>query len=590
MQRHHANISRFLAQSTLGADQKLIKSVSKSGIVQWLNNELDRPLSELATYQRATEEIWTQFKADLIKKHGESAINGDGNNPALPYKWYFHMAWWQTTLTSDHNLLRQRVALALSEILVISDNSSLELDAVGMASYYDLLYKHAFGNYTDLLYDVSLHPCMGVYLSHMNNQKAQPAATIHPDENYAREIMQLFSIGLYQLNQDGSRKLDSNNQPIATYDNQDIKQLARVFTGITADSYQFEWNNSFWSDEFNGYQVGFDDGIDKTYKTVPFVEMTKPMVVDENYHDQGAKTLLQGHIKIKANQLGKQEIRQVVNKLVSHPNAAPFMARKLINQLVTSNPSAEYVASVASKFGEKGDLKAVIKEILLFPLNNPVGKTRFLSARREKQTQVQSQKLKSPVLRITQLLRALNVDNPSKRLWLTGDDIQHQLNQHPLSSPTVFNFYNAHFTPHGPIEKLGLVAPEFELHNSATSIAYVNLMYYWFFADYLPVVTTEISQQQGILNVPELDIETLQKNSENRLKFDLSSYIEMAKEQEKHDQLIETLSVLLVGQSNIATKGKIKQAFAAYANKPEWVVQTILFMLSISAEFTVLEA
>ena len=200
MKNSKQQVSRFLMQATLGANQALVDKVSRQGIESWLQQELTHPLQEDNIFESATAGIWKYFRNKLVDAHGERAIDGDGNNPALPYKWYFHMAWWQKSLESQSQLLRHRIALALSEILVISDNSSLELDAIGMASYYDLLFKHAFGNYADLLYDVSMHPCMGVYLSHMNNQKADPDKHIHPDENYAREIMQLFSIGLYEVN------------------------------------------------------------------------------------------------------------------------------------------------------------------------------------------------------------------------------------------------------------------------------------------------------------------------------------------------------------------------------------------------------
>ena len=174
--------SRFLMQATLGAKHATLKQVAEAGIENWLNQQLNTTPRHQNTFSNATNEIWQSFRQKLVAAHGESTINGDGNDPALPYKWYFHMAWWQHTLSQEDDLLRQRVAQALSEILVISDNSSLELNAVGMGSYYDLLYNHAFGSYADLLYAVSLHPCMGVYLSHMNNRKADPSRHIHPDE------------------------------------------------------------------------------------------------------------------------------------------------------------------------------------------------------------------------------------------------------------------------------------------------------------------------------------------------------------------------------------------------------------------------
>lgn len=491
-------------------------------------------------------------------------------------------------MSSNTDLLRQRVAQALSEILVISDNSSLELDAIGMGSYYDLLYNHALGDYADLLHDVSLHPCMGVYLSHMNNRKADPTQHIHPDENYAREVMQLFSIGLYQLNPDGSRKIDRQGNAIPTYDNADIKEMARVFTGLRADSYQYEWNTGFWSNSYNGYKVGFEDGIDKTYKTVPFVNMTQPMVIDENYHDRAPKRLLNGHINLPGGQSGQQEIKATIDALVSHPSTAPCIARHLINQLVTSNPSPDYVRAVAAKFGRRGNLKAVVREVLTYPLHHPVASVKFAAARREGEQEVQSQKLKSPLLRVTQLLRGFGAGNESGRLWLIGEDIQEMLQQHPLSSPTVFNFYKPDFVPHGPLERRDLVAPEFELLTSATSIAYVNLMYYWFFGEHYPAVSTQINASPGIHNVPELDPDRLQQASRDRIKPDFDHELQLA-HAGKHDELIDHMSLRLTGQTDLAIKPRIKAAFERYKDTPIWVVQTVAFMLAISPEFTVQE-
>ena len=525
----------------------------------------------------------------MLERHGEQAINGDGNNPALAYKWYFRMAWWQDALGNHKNPLRQRVAQVLSELLVISDNSSLELDAVGMGSYYDLLYNNAFGQYADLLYQVSLHPCMGVYLSHMNNRKADPAQHIHPDENYAREILQLFSIGLYQMNRDGSYKLDGRGQRIATYDNRDIKQLARVFTGLKAHSYRYEWTTSFWESSYNGYQIDFEDGIDKRYKTVPFVDMTKPMEVDEQYHDRAAKSLLGGLIKLPAGQGGKAEIRQCVEQLVRHPNTAPFVARHLITQMVCANPSASYVSHVASKFGARGDLKAMIEAVLSYPLSKPPAAKPLPARRKQGNSEIQSQALKSPLLRCTSLLRACKVWNPSKRYWLVGDDILQALQQHPLSSPTVFNFYKPDFTPHGPLQRAALVAPTFELHNSATSIAYVNTLYHWLMGDYYPLVSTQISRRGEIINAPEMDPDTLHQAAD-KLRPDFSRWQAMAADSSQHDALIDSIGLLLTGRTSQPHRAEIKQAFSRYSDNPLWVVQTVFFLLAISPEFTVQEA
>lgn len=590
MQTSLEDTSRFLMQATLGADQKLLQQVHQIGAERWLDDQLNTPVGNKGPFEKSTRKIWKNFRKRLKRAHGEEAINGDGNNPALPYKWYFRMAWWNHTLTQREDLLRQRVAQALSEVLVISDASSLELDAIGMANYYDLLYKHAFGSYSDLLYDVSMHPMMGIYLSHMTNQKADKAKNIHPDENYAREIMQLFSIGLFELNADGTEKLDDGGNPIPTYDNRDIKELARVFTGLLPAAYQYEWITSFWENSYNGYPVQFDDGVEKAYKTVPFIDATKPMIVEEAYHDRGAKSLLNGRLTLPGDQPGANEIRSTINQLVAHPTTAPFIATHLINRLVTSNPSPAYVEAVSRAFGPNGDLKNAVRAILTYPLTNEVASNQLSSAYKTPTKTVQSQKLKSPLHRVTQVLLAFGVHNQTGRLWLLGDDIQEALQMHPLSAPTVFNFYKPEFTPHGALQKMGLRAPEFELHTAATSVAYINNIYYWFFGGYLPLVSTEIGSGREQMMVMEFDPETLWADTKNALRFDLSEEIKIAQNRGRHDELIDRISVLLTGRTDANMRKRIKQAYAQYSDNPEWVVQTIAFMIAVSPEFNVQEA
>lgn len=581
--------SRFMMQASLGGNKSSIEQLASMGPEAWLEWQLGIKAPKKGKFQRSTKKIWRYFRRELLNAHGKAAINGEGNNPALPYKWYFHMAWWQDALSENKHLLRQRVAQALSEVLVISDNSSLELDSIGMASFYDLIYDNAFGSYADLLYQVSMHPCMGVYLSHMNNQKAIPAKNIHPDENYAREIMQLFSIGLFMLNQDGSLQLNENGESIPSYHNRDIRELARVFTGLTASTYQHEWTTSYWSKDYNGYPVGFNDGVETTYKTVPFVNMREPMVGHESHHDRKPKELLDGFIKLPGGQTVEEEVRQVVDRLVAHPNTAPFVAKHLIQQMVTSNPSPEYIAAVAEKFGPRGDLAATVYEVLRYPLYNAVSDTEYPAQREEGGRKLQSQKLKSPLMRITQILRAFNAHNRSGYMWLIGDDIQEAVQQHPVSAPTVFNFYKPDFVPQGMLKEIGEVAPEFEIHTSATSIAYVNLMYYWFFGEYMPAVSTRINESDGIQNAPEFNTDVLNADAFNKLRLDFSEQIRLARNPRNHDQLIDDMSQLLLGKTNPEIKPAIKRAFQAYRNNPKWVVQTIAFMLTISPEFTVLE-
>ena len=582
--------ARFLMQATLGYDQALLEDVAATGPRAWLEAQLNNTPSTVRPYEPATRALWLSFKERLVRAHGEDLINGDGNNPALPYKWYFRMAWWQHLLTRRDDLLRQRVAQALSEILVVSDASSLELNSIGMASYYDLLYDHALGSYGDLLSEVALHPMMGIYLTHINNQKSDPVRNIHPDENFAREIMQLFTIGLFELNPDGSEKLDAAGNPIPTYDNRDIKEMARVFTGVLPAGYHYEWVTSWWLESYNGSAVGFNDGVETAYKTVPFIEANKPMIIDESFHDRGAKPLLNGGITLPGGQDWPEEIRSAVTQLVAHPSTAPFIARHLINRLVTSNPSPDYIAHVANAFGPKGDLKAAVKAILTWPLDHEVAEQRLPSTRAIGAKHVQSQKLKSPLHRVTQLLLAFNAHNSSGKPWLLGDDLEATLAMHPMAAPTVFNFYKPGFAPHGDLQGMGLKAPEFQLHTSATSVAYVNLAYQWFMEGDLPLVSTQIGQGDEQRMVMEMYLPTLRRRYGDVLRFDFKDEIEMAKDQGQHDALIDRMSVLLTGHVDPDLKARIQAACIPMRDRPERLVQTIGFMIAVSPEFTVQEA
>lgn len=569
--------ARFLMKATLGADYDTIQRVAQQGITTWLDQQLNNVHVASDSFQQKTQTIWDSFRAKLKTAHGENAIReGDA---ALPYWFYWRQAWWHRTLLKgrtpassdkeldDHDLLRHRVAQALSEIVVISDNSNLQLDGVAMASFYDIFYQHAFGSYRDIIQAVSMHPCMGVYLSHMNNQKADPARHIHPDENYAREIMQLFTIGLYELNSDGSRKKDAQGRDIPTYTNRDITELAKVFTGLKAAAYQYEWQG-VPSLPTNGSSIAFDDGVSKNHKTIPYVDMINPMVADEAFHDTGTKRLLGGYINLPAGQTTQKDIQDVVTALVAHPNTAPFIAERMIQQLVKSNPSPAYVKAVADAFGTTGDMKAMVRALLLHP------------------EATQSKKLKSPLLRTTQVLRAFHANNTSGKLWVLGERMKENLQQQILASPTVFNFYLPDYRPHGKIESEGGVAPEFALHNSATSIAYVNLMYDWLLGNYYPAVSTVISSTKN--NILETDVEKLKNNADDKLRLDFSTEEQLATSGQ-YNALIERVSLILTGRRNFPAAQQVIEAFDSYKHNAQWVVQTVVFMIAISPEFTVLE-
>ncbi|CAA0104604.1 Uncharacterised protein [BD1-7 clade bacterium] len=617
--------SIFLMQATLGADFKTIEQVSNLGIEHWLDDQLDQSWDVDDSFLKKTSEVWRGgagdkgFRQNFVQRFGESAINGEGNNPAIPYKWYFRMAWWHRTLAkagtakatvvpmtgkpaitakeaNTQDLLRHRVAQALSEIIVVSENSNLENDAEGLASFYDLLYQHAFGSYRDLLEDVSLHPVMGVYLSHMNNQKADPARNIHPDENYAREIMQLFSIGLFELNPDGSRKKDASGKDIPTYDNDDIKVMARVFTGLKASKYQYEWPSARIDDgdgnlvpigSINGNTVTFNDGVSKSFKIIPYVDMVSPMTMDEAFHDTDTKQLLNGHIQLPAGNAGIADIQQAVTGLVSHPSTAPFIALRLIQQLVTSNPTPAYVQAVAQAFGPQGNLKETIKVILSYPLTNPVTIPTSAGATDK------AEKLKSPLLRITQILRAFKARNSTGQLWVTGDAVKQEVNQLPMGAPSVFNFYKPDFSPHGILSTADKVAPEFELHNSTASIKYVNYVYAMLFGKALPLVSTKLGSSS---TVPELNGDALlsSANDQNKLTFNFIEELTLAADRATHDQLIDRVSLVLTGKTNLTIKDDIKSTIVNYnPSEPQqrlWIVQSVVFLIAISPDFAVLEA
>lgn len=425
--------SRLAARATFGEDHDGITAIAELGDDAWLETQFELPVT-----------LHSPVVSDLLDREatGEFEIlRGENDNlQAL----FGRMAWWHTTLSAPDQL-RQRMAYALSQIFVVSDGVDiLLLYPYATADYYDMLLEHAFGNFRDLLLDVTLHPAMGVYLSHLNNAKANPEANTFPDENYAREVMQLFTIGLFELNPDGTEKTGADGQPIPTYDNGDIGEFARMFTGLS-------WggdNPRFGSDRAN---------------------FREPMRVFEAFHDDGGKTLLSGET-IAPGQGGMADIEAAVDNLFQHPNVGPFIGRQLIQRLVTSNPSPDYVERVAKAFnGEtgsaRGDLRAVLRAILLDPearaLPDPAGS---------------GGKLREPLLRLVATLRQLNVSSPDGFYANTGFYVQQQLLQHPLSSPSVFNFFLPDYQPTGEIADAGLVAPEFQITNSSSVVAISNVL------------------------------------------------------------------------------------------------------------------
>ena len=289
---------------------------------------------------------------------------------------------------------------------------------------------------------------MGRYLTYYNNPKSDLANNQFPDENYAREVMQLFTIGLYKLNNDGSYQLDGSGNRIPTYDNDAIGEFAKVFTGFGAGA--------------GLYGVPASFGLD--FSTV---NKQTPMAMYDAYHEAGEKYLLDGYV-IPAGQTGMQDVTDAIHLLFTHQNTAPFIALRLIQRLVKSNPSPQYINAVANAFnntnGVRGDMKAVIKAILLHPEARSCSWT----------TNPNQGKLREPMIRYFNLLRQIPLNNPSGKHWNDGRDFQSYTYQAPLSALSIFNFYYPDFSPNGPIADAGMLAPEFQIHDSFTSIGYLN--------------------------------------------------------------------------------------------------------------------
>ncbi len=479
--KNKSDASKFLNRTTFGPTKNSINPlVSKKTYEGWL----------IEQYNAAATLHAPQVKSLGKKMCADITSEGDKVLDSWEYGFARHQIWWETAMKSDDQL-RQRVALALSEILVISNSDGLGLSGfeLSIASYYDILVKHAFGNYRDILEEVTLHPTMGDFLSMTRNQKANAAEGVRPDENYAREILQLFTIGVHELNLDGSEKLGSNNEPIATYNQKTVEEFAKVFTGWNyAD---VEWNSYFGN-----------------------ADHTKPMVAVEEYHDTSDKHLLNGEISPNG-QSAQEDLTFALDNIFNHSNIAPFISKQLIQRLVTSNPTPAYVQRVATIFndngaGVKGDLKAVVTAILLDNEALAENKSDTFG------------KLREPLLRMSHLWRAFNMQSSLKKghywdssktcgkgnysillFWDAITQFGRYTAQNPLGAKSVFNFYRPDFSPNGVLNDQGLVAPEFQIINENTLTSNTNLLHYMVtvFSDYK--VTTPKLDEHSKLNLSE---------------------------------------------------------------------------------------
>ncbi len=418
--------SRLLYQATYGAKLSEIRRVQALGVDNWLSEQINTP----ATLQ-------------------EPCMQAILANPDQPLYQNSRMESWFLNSAEAPDQLRQRMAFALSEIFVVSDAASLGNEVMGLAKYYDMLALNAFGNYRDLLEDVTLNTMMGHYLGMFKNAKADPDAGTQPDENYAREVLQLFSIGLHQLNMDGTEILDIDDNPIPTYDQSTIENFARVFTG---------WN----------YAGCPETNWTWCNPTEPTVDPYLPMEPFENYHDTDAKTLLNG-AHIPPGQTAYQDLTAALDNIFNHPNVPPFISKQLIQRFVTSNPSPAYVQRVAGVFadngaGVRGDLAAVMRAILT---DDEARNASYLS-------DPAYGKLKEPLLRYLNLLRAFEARSPTGRYGNWNPEFGYL--QRPLGSPSVFNFFKPGYQLPGPVRDQGLVSPEFQITSETTVISVANEM------------------------------------------------------------------------------------------------------------------
>ena len=415
---------RFLNQATFGATEATIADLQNAG----------------------SYEVWIDQQVAEVGSVTEPYVRASSNGSLQTTR---HYIWWQNAMTGADQL-RQRVAFALSEVFVVSDiDYILSNSQYGMCNFYDMLAAESFSNFRDVLERVTLHPVMGVYLSMVRNEKADPSRNIRPDENFAREILQLFTIGLYELDVDGQVRLDADGRPLANYDQSTVEEFAKVFTGWDhADSRAWDSNQGH--------------------------DLTVPMVANEAFHDTSTKTLLNG-VSLPAGQTAAQDLKGALDNIFAHPSVAPFIAKALIKRFVTSNPEPGYVQRVAETFidngsGARGDLNAVIRAVLLDD-----------EARKERSSDdAMFGKMKEPLLRLSQLWRALDAvpgpgaDDVYHTKVRTSDQLADVVGQSPMRSPSVFNF----FLPDHPLGgEDDLVAPEKQIL-SEVNIASTNNMFF----------------------------------------------------------------------------------------------------------------
>lgn len=519
-----AEAARFLAQATFGATDASVAEVRAGTFAEWLDAQLALPATKHLAYA-------TVRRAEFEARDGNDGFQRPREE-----------AFWQAALTAPDQL-RQRMAFALSQILVISQIGSLEGAQVGTSIYYDQLVDGAFGNFRDLLETVTLSPMMGQYLSMIKNRKPDPETGSEPDENYAREVMQLFTIGLTRLHTDGSIRLSSDGIALPTYSQDDIVGLAHVFTG--------------WGPHYDPNDPPLNSSGSVRSTTSFFLygrDEERPMMFYPEFGDQQNRTIV-GGVTVAGAASGPDRLASALDTLFHHPNVGPFIARHLIQKLVTSNPSPGYVYRVARVFnadseGVRGNLGATVRAVLLdSEARNP-------SAR----TSISFGKGAEPVLRFARMLRATGALPPRRdegdlRYFL---DLRYNIpEQGVLQSPSVFNFFLPGYSAPGPVSETGLVSPEYQILTDTNVIRQANLM-----AGYLSygLYTPERDAEGDNLFIPAdwTRMVAILSNSDRSIV-------------EAEGDLVDYLDArLLFGAMSADLRGSILGAFTAM---PSWVGQ-----------------
>lgn len=470
--------ARFLTQATFGPTPDQISSFTGTSASSWFAQQL------------ALEPTLAKPEFDAYLEITPEGVGDDAGELFLAAPTY---AFWKHAIEAPDQL-RLRVAFALSQILLVSDAGGEILSDVpeSMVGYQDILRAHAFGNYRDLLEAITFNPAMGEWLTYMGNQKADDTGRV-PDENYARELLQLFTVGIVELQPNGEPRLQ-NGQPIELYNNQDVTGLARVFTGLDIAGL----DRSVFP-----LLVDAVDEVDDLGEN-----FLRPMTYNDALHSDREKTFL--NCSIPAGTRTLNSITQALDCIMAHPNVGPFVSRQLIQRFTTSDPSPDYVERVAAAFdagsfvlpdgrlvgdGRKGDLPPTLAAILFDDeaqidpaLNN-----------------AQFGKIREPVLRFTNWARAFDVEGsrPEYALELTDTSDPGALSQHPHRARSVFNFYRPGYTAPGTQSgALGMTVPELQIVNASSTTGYINFMTFWAFGGLDMLDPGEIEAELTELNIP----------------------------------------------------------------------------------------